>query len=52
MFLVYCFVYAFPLRPLEGHDLWKRSKLLWACAFAPIFIAFVFFFPAELTAIL
>jgi hypothetical protein len=52
MFLIYCFVYAFPLKPLEGHDLWKRSKLLWTCAFAPIFVAFVFFFPEELTAIL
>ena len=41
MFLIYCFVYCFPIEPLEGHILWSRSKLLWLAVAIPILTAFV-----------
>jgi hypothetical protein len=40
MFLLYCFVYVFPIRPLEGYNIWCESKLLWLAIFLPILIAF------------
>jgi hypothetical protein len=51
-FLVYCFVYAFPLRPLEGHYIWTRSKLLWFFVWAPILVLFVMDMPEAFTEIL
>ncbi len=41
MFLIYCFVYCFPIQPLEGHIIWTRSKLLWLAVALPILAAFV-----------
>jgi hypothetical protein len=41
MFLLYCFVYAFPIPPLEGYDVWRQNKLVWLCVFLPILVAFL-----------
>jgi len=41
MFLVYSFVYCFPIKPLEGHYIWASSKLLWALISLPILLAFM-----------
>jgi len=43
MFLIYCFVYSFPIEPLEGHIIWSRSKLLWLSIAIPILLAFMNF---------
>ena len=43
MFLVYGFVYSFPIKPLEGHFIWSSSKLLWLLITLPIFVAFMSF---------
>jgi hypothetical protein len=45
MFLVYCFVYCFPISPLEGHFIWKSSKLQWTLVALPILLAFLFWLP-------
>lgn len=45
MFLIYCFVYCFPIRPLEGHFIWSSSKLLWLCVTLPILVAFLSWLP-------
>lgn len=52
MFLVYCFVYSFPITPLQGHDVWKYSGLLWLLVFVPVLISFLFAFPTELSQII
>lgn len=41
MFLVYSFVYCFPIKPLEGHYIWASNKLLWAVVSLPILVAFM-----------
>ena len=41
MFLIYCFVYCFPIEPLEGHIIWSNNKLLWAAVTLPILLAFM-----------
>lgn len=41
VFLIYCFVYSFPIAPLEGHLIWKRSKLLWCLLWIPILFSFL-----------
>ena len=41
MLLIYCFVYCFPIEPLEGHIIWSHSKLLWLAISIPILAAFV-----------
>jgi hypothetical protein len=41
MFLLYSFVYAFPIPPLEGYDVWRQNRLVWLCIFLPILIAFL-----------
>ena len=41
MFLIYCFVYCFPIQPLEGHFVWAHSKLSWAAVTVPILLAFI-----------
>ena len=43
MFLIYCFVYCFPIQPLEGHIVWSRSRLLWLAIAIPILLAFANF---------
>jgi hypothetical protein len=52
MFLLYAFVYAFPIRPLDGHDLWSQSKLTWFLVFLPILGSFLLAFPDDLAQIL
>lgn len=49
MFLVYSFVYAFPIAPLEGHLVWSYSKAAWICLFVPILASFIFSFPPNLS---
>lgn len=39
--LVYCFVYSFPIPPLEGYWIWSTSKLLWLVVWLPILTSFV-----------
>ena len=41
MFLVYCFVYSFPIKPLEGHFIWSFNKLVWLLVMLPILISFM-----------
>ncbi|MCL4206860.1 MAG: hypothetical protein KJ000_30630 [Pirellulaceae bacterium] len=41
MFLTYCFVFSFPIRPFEGYYLWSRSKLLWLIFWIPILASFI-----------
>lgn len=50
--LLYAFVFSFPLQPLDGEHIWRRSKLLWLAIWAPIMIAFVTNLPAGLATIL
>ncbi len=52
MFLTYCFVFSFPVRPLEGHYLWARSRLLWLCFWLPILASFIGSLPDSFAAIL
>ena len=40
MFLIYCFVYSFPIKPLEGYDILKFNKLLWFVFWVPILWSF------------
>jgi len=40
MFLIYVFVFSFPIKPLDGNYLWQKSKLLWLAVFLPVLIAF------------
>ena len=41
MFLIYCFVYCFPIQPLEGHFIWSHSKPAWVAITLPILLAFI-----------
>lgn len=52
MFLIYGFVYCFPIEPLEGHMIWSRSKLLWAAVTLPILLAFMNFMDSAFSDIL
>ncbi len=52
MFLLYCFIYAFPIRPLDGHSLWNWSGWLWLLFFLPIFLSFMLNIPGSFNAIL
>lgn len=40
MFLIYCFVYSFPIKPLEGYDILRFNKLLWFLFWVPILWSF------------
>lgn len=51
-FLIYCFVYSFPIRPLEGHAIWSRSKLLWTVIWVPILVSFVSTLPVSMMSLL
>jgi hypothetical protein len=51
-FLLYCFVCSFPIKPLEGYELWRASKLAWVLLWLPILAAFVSSLPEEFGAIL
>jgi hypothetical protein len=50
--LVYCFVYSFPIRPLEGYWIWNGSRVLWALLWLPILVSFVSFLPAAILNVL
>lgn len=52
VFLIYTFVYSFPISPLEGHDVWRFSKLLWLLMFTPIILSFFVLFPSQLAPLL
>ena len=52
MFLIYAFVYVFPIAPLEGHDVWVHRKLLWLILFVPILLSFFVSFTETLTVLL
>lgn len=41
MFLIYCFVYCFPIEPLEGYIIWSHNKLVWVAVTIPILLAFM-----------
>ena len=51
-FLVFCFVYVFPIKPLEGYDIFVENKLLWLAIWFPVLVSFFFSLPASLSAIL
>ncbi|MCA8977186.1 MAG: hypothetical protein KDC98_20865 [Planctomycetes bacterium] len=51
-FLVYAFIYVFPITPLEGTFIWRSSKLLWLLVAAPILAAFLYLLPASFGEIL
>ena len=52
LFLIYCFVYSFPINPLEGYDIWSGSKLVWFLFWIPILGSFIVNLPADLAEIL
>ena len=52
MFLLYCFVFSFPIAPLDGYSVWAYSRWLWLAVSIPILAAFIFTMPASLHAIL
>ena len=52
MFLIYCFIYSFPIKPLEGHDVWSENKLIWVAIWIPILISFLKSMPEQLSTIL
>ena len=52
MFLIYSFIYCFPIRPLEGRMVWDRSRLIWLLIALPILLAFLWWLPAEFGQIL
>lgn len=49
MFLIYAFVYSFPIAPLEGQSLWAWNKWAWLAVFVPILFSFIFAFPPSLS---
>ena len=52
MFLTYCFVFSFPIRPFEGYHLWARSRWLWLIFWLPILASFIGTLPASFAALL
>ena len=50
--LVYCFVYSFPIRPLEGYWIWTASKGLWLVVWLPILTSFVVSMPGAVLSLL
>ena len=52
MFLLYCFVFSFPIAPLDGYSLWAYSRWLWLAVSIPILAAFILTMPASLHVIL
>ena len=52
LFLIYCFVYSFPIKPLEGYHVWRERKGLWFALWVPILISFFALLPEEFTNIL
>ncbi len=52
LFLTYCFVFSFPIRPFEGYHLWARSRWLWLIFWLPILASFIGTLPASFAALL
>lgn len=52
MFLLYAFVFSFPIAPLDGYYIWAQSKLLWAVTWLPLLLCFIWNLPASLHDIL
>lgn len=52
LFLVYCFVYSFPIRPLEGHAIFARSWVMWGLIWIPILVSFTTMLPEAMVSIL
>ena len=51
-FLIFCFVYIFPIQPLEGNDIWAGNKWLWVGVWIPILLSFFASLPESLASIL
>lgn len=51
-FLIFCFVYVFPIKPLEGYDIWAESKVLWVAVWLVVLTSFFFTLPASLSDVL
>jgi hypothetical protein len=51
-FLIFCFVYVFPIKPLEGYDVWVENRWLWLAIWLPVLFSFFVSLPESLTAIL
>lgn len=47
MLLIYVFVYAFPIAPMPGYDVWRISKSGWCLLFAPMLYSLLQTFPPE-----
>ena len=52
MFLLYCFVFSFPIAPLDGYHLWTSSRWLWLVTWIPILALFILTMPETLHVIL
>lgn len=52
MFLLYCFVFSFPIAPLDGYYIWSRSRSWWLLIWIPILISFIWALPESLHVIL
>lgn len=52
MFLTYCFVFSFPIFPLDGYHLWERSRWLWLACWLPIMVSFIFALPPSFAILL
>ena len=50
--LIYCFVYSFPIAPLQGYWIWKHNRIVWLVVWLPILVSFVITMPAELASLL
>ena len=51
-YLVFCFVYVFPIKPLEGYDIWVSNKWLWLAVWLPVLLSFFVSLPDSLAVIL
>jgi len=52
MFLLYCFVFSFPIAPLDGYSIWSTSRWLWLLIWIPILLSFIWALPEPLHVIL
>lgn len=50
--LIYCFVYSFPISPLEGYDIWRGSRWIWLLVWIPILLSFLVAVPEAVITIL
>jgi hypothetical protein len=48
MFLIYAFIYCFPIHPMEGRAVWNDSRGRWCLLFFPILFSFMLWFPEAL----